>query len=75
MAKHKKQPPSFPRAPLIPDDIWLPFVISLTGDRQHDNRAIASLAYILDLDPEAIKFRLKEELADRPVLQAEPTLH
>jgi len=73
-AKKPKPSAPYPRWPVIPDEIWLPFVVSLNGDPQHDSHAIASLAHIFDVDPDAIRFRLMEELADC-ALQAEATLH
>jgi hypothetical protein len=63
MAKQKPNP--YPEWPDIPDELWLPFVISLTGNQRRDANAIVSLAYIFNLDPEAIKFRLEEEQAEQ----------
>jgi hypothetical protein len=76
MARKKRAPPH-PEWPDIPDELWLPFVISLTGNQRRDANAIVSLAYIFNIDPEAIRFRLKEELAEeeiRIVLPAHPVL-
>jgi hypothetical protein len=75
MAKPKKISPPFPKAPFVPDEIWVPFLVGLTGDKAHDNRAIANLAHIFNLDPQAIKFRVAEEVQDRFVFPTELTLH
>jgi hypothetical protein len=76
MAKKKRAAP-YPEWPDIPDELWLPFVISLTGNQRRDASAIVSLAYIFNIDPEAIRFRLQQEQAeqdDRIVFPAHPVL-
>jgi hypothetical protein len=78
MARKKRAAP-YPEWPDIPDELWLPFVISLTGNQRRDASAIVSLAYIFNIDPDQIRFRLEQELAEeeeRIVLQhpAHPVL-
>jgi hypothetical protein len=69
MAKTKKRAaPPFPRTPVIPDEVWVPFTVSLTGSRAHDKMAIDSLAYIFGIDPRVIKYRLIQEMDERRIM-------
>jgi hypothetical protein len=67
MAKRKPNPYDL-QWPEVPPEIWIPFLVGLTGDWRYDKKSIVNLAAMFQIDPEVIKNRVLQEAHEQQIM-------